>query len=338
MNSIKHLVVIALFTASSTAYAAFSQVISIGDSLSDTGNIFTATGGDTPPSSAGYNNGRFTNGLVWNELLAANFGVAAPTPSLLGGTNGAFGGARTTTTASGFIPSAVDQAIGATANYTAVDPNALYTVFIGGNDVNAASNAVQAAFTAELASSGDPVAATLAAQAEAAIQSVGLALDGAAAAQIAVDLVNAGAENVLLFNVPNVALAPIAGGDPLGVVDALTSAFNFGLGGAAGIASPNIAFIDAFAILSDIVTNPAAFGLTEVVAPCLDLNAGTLCSDPSSYLFFDDLHPTNTGHQIIADAAILAASTLPAAVPVPAAFPLFLSAIAALGWARRKTA
>ena len=338
MNLIRHLIVITLVAASSATYASFSQVISIGDSLSDTGNIFTATSGNTPPNSAGYNNGRFTNGLVWNELLAANFGVAAPTPSLLGGTNEAYGGARTTTTASGFIPSAVQQANLATTNFTTIDPNALYTVFIGGNDVNAASNAVQAAFDAEFASSGDPVAAGLAAQAEAAIQSVGLALDGAAAAQIAVDLVNAGAENVLLFNVPNVALAPIAGGDPTGVVDALTTAYNFGLEGVAGIASPNIAFVDAFDFLSDIVADPAAFGLTEVVDPCLDLDAGTLCSNPSEYLFFDDLHPTNTGHQLIADVAIQAASTLPAAIPVPAAFPLFLSAIAALGWARRKTA
>ncbi len=333
MKLIKSMVLVTLFAASQTAFAAFSQIISIGDSLSDTGNVFLATGGATPDNALGYNNGRFTNGLVWNEILAADLGLTAPAPSLGGGTNAAFGGARTTTDVpitGGTLPSAANQAIGITSNYTAIDPNAIYTVMIGGNDVNAASGAVQAAFDAELAATGgDVAAATAAAGAEAAIQGALLAGEGAAAAQIAIDLANAGAQHVLLFNVPNVALAPIAGGDPLGVANSLTTAFNSGLAGVAGIADPAISFIDSFAIVTDIVANPATYGLTNVTDACLDSGTGTACADPSTYLFWDDLHPTGVGHQIIADAA------LAAVVPVPAALPLFISAVAGLGFARR---
>ena len=66
-------------------------IVSFGDSLTDTGNLFAATG--QPP--APYYQGRSSNGPVWVEYLANQLGVAAPTPSLLGGTNYAWAGAAT---------------------------------------------------------------------------------------------------------------------------------------------------------------------------------------------------------------------------------------------------
>src|SRR5205085_12413450 len=90
---------------------AFAQVVVIGDSLSDTGNVRQRTnersGGvvDYPSHTFNYSNGRFTNddqtdpssstyAGVWHEQLASTFlGVSPATFSLGGGLNFAFGGA-----------------------------------------------------------------------------------------------------------------------------------------------------------------------------------------------------------------------------------------------------
>jgi phospholipase/lecithinase/hemolysin len=45
-----------------------------GDSLSDTGNFFSATGGLIPPAILGYKEGRFSNGSVAVEQLASGLG------------------------------------------------------------------------------------------------------------------------------------------------------------------------------------------------------------------------------------------------------------------------
>jgi phospholipase/lecithinase/hemolysin len=55
------------------ASAAFSNAYFFGDSLSDTGNVYTVFGPGYVP--APYYDGRFSNGPVWVEHLAA-----MPTP------------------------------------------------------------------------------------------------------------------------------------------------------------------------------------------------------------------------------------------------------------------
>ncbi len=66
-------------------------IVTFGDSLSDTGNTFLAAG--IPP--APYYQGHYSNGPIWLEYLAGRLGVAAPLPSLAGGTDNAWGGAQT---------------------------------------------------------------------------------------------------------------------------------------------------------------------------------------------------------------------------------------------------
>lgn len=53
------------------AAGPYSSLTVFGDSLSDTGNIFIATGGAQPPSNQPYFNGRFSDGPVWVDTLAA---------------------------------------------------------------------------------------------------------------------------------------------------------------------------------------------------------------------------------------------------------------------------
>jgi len=81
---------------------------------------------------------RFTNGFVWVEQLAQTMGIPL-SPSLLGGTNFAFGGAHTgplphvPPTGVPTLTDQVTQFLGATGGLA--DPDALYVVFGGGNDV-----------------------------------------------------------------------------------------------------------------------------------------------------------------------------------------------------------
>ena len=64
----------------------FTKLVVFGDSLSDTGNVFAVTHGAVPPSAA-YYAGRFSNGPVWPEYLAASLSLPLE--------NFAYGGAQT---------------------------------------------------------------------------------------------------------------------------------------------------------------------------------------------------------------------------------------------------
>jgi outer membrane lipase/esterase len=76
-----------------------STTLVIGASLSDNGNACTASPAACPPSPP-YAQGVSSNGTLWVTTVAARYG-AAVTPSLRGGTNFAYGGART-----GVVPGA----------------------------------------------------------------------------------------------------------------------------------------------------------------------------------------------------------------------------------------
>ena len=52
--------------------ASFTSFWVLGDSLSDPGNLYAATGGTTPVSPP-YYEGRFSNGPVWAEHVADRF-------------------------------------------------------------------------------------------------------------------------------------------------------------------------------------------------------------------------------------------------------------------------
>ena len=99
-------------------------------------------------------------------------------------------GARTTV--SDTVPSAQAQVAGYLASNT-VDPNALYTLLIGGNDINAFDGIT--------------------------VDSAYIAAAGQAAAGIAQSLIAAGAQSIMILNVPDVGAAPVA---PAGFESTLT--------------------------------------------------------------------------------------------------------------------
>ena len=84
---------LALSLTTPASAGPITGIVVFGDSLSDAGNVYAATGNKFPP--APYSAGRFSNGPVWVQQLGSKLGVPVPTPSMSGGSDYAFGGAAT---------------------------------------------------------------------------------------------------------------------------------------------------------------------------------------------------------------------------------------------------
>ncbi len=76
-----------------TSASRFSRVIAFGDSVTDSGNSFSLSAGVFPPSPP-YFDGRWSNGPLWLDMVSEQLGLGLSVPSLRGGTNYAYGGAR----------------------------------------------------------------------------------------------------------------------------------------------------------------------------------------------------------------------------------------------------
>lgn len=81
--------------------------------------------------------------------------------------------------------------------------------------------------------------------------------------------------------------------------------------------------------------DPSADRFTNVTAPCwtgdfTDRRSGTVCSDASQCLFWDKLHPTAAGHQLVATVALVAL------VPEPGSAAPLLAGLVGLALVRRR--
>jgi outer membrane lipase/esterase len=298
---------------STTAMASYSQVVFFGDSLSDTGNLYLYNG---TPATPPYYNGQFSNGPLWTQNLAAALGFSA-TPSLTGGNNYAWAGATVIDYGRPMpvLPTQLSGYLTGTGGFA--DPSALYVILGGANDINDAGL--------------DP--STAAANIVGAANAVDAMVDA---------LYAAGARNILVGNLPDIGLTPLAvsaGPAAAAGATALTQLFNSTLASlldATELASAGLDLdrLDLFGLLNDAVADPAAFGFSDVATPCYDgaLGAagGTVCANPGDHLFWDAFHPSAKAHRMMAATAL-------AAVPEPAAWALFMAAAMALLWSRRRT-
>ena len=121
-----------------SALAAPSNVYVFGDSFVDAGNLSLATGGAFPDPEQGYFNGRFTNGYDFTDYLQLRFAGAPTAPSLTGGNNYGWGGARAIGPAYGGLQvpgldSQLDAYIAASGGIG--DAHGLYVLNFGANDV-----------------------------------------------------------------------------------------------------------------------------------------------------------------------------------------------------------
>jgi len=301
----------------------YTSMYIFGDSLSDTGSLQILTNGALPnPADGPYFGGRYADGLLWVEGLAAKLGVANDARSFaVGGKNYAIAGARTGVDNS--PPGLLAQLGGLWNPAGAVDPNALYVLVGGGNDMRDGRTTFQ---TNSLA---DQAGRQAAAQAAANNLIMGLGF-----------LASHGAHNVLISNLPNL------GGSPEAFLTGLvapsidiSNRFNalmpfieaagegFGL---------DIDVLDMAGVGQKVVTDAttnggAVYGITNVTAPCTGFAfsaalGGTSCAVS---LFADVLHPSAAAHAIIAQAAF-------DLVPEPAGLLLVATAMGALVITRRR--
>jgi outer membrane lipase/esterase len=261
---------------------SFDNIVVFGDSLSDDGNLFALTGGLFPPSTLevapgvfvpGYFNGRFSNGPVWVESL----------PGYDSDLNFAQGGARTDIFNIVLIPGAIGVEAQIDSFGGAVDGDSLVVLWSGANDLN---------------SGRDPFE-TAANQIENIQTLIGL-----------------GARTILVPNLPDLGATPLVRGTPAAPLATLgTQAFNAALGGGiesvVATADVNIIQMEVFTAFNLVLANPAAFGFVNVTDPCITTPSCVTAprEAQNSFLFWDDIHPTAGGHQLLALYAGLLLST-----------------------------
>jgi phospholipase/lecithinase/hemolysin len=252
-----------VMSASAQDPPPIDHIVVFGDSLSDTGNA-----------------GRFSNGPVWVEQLAARLEVALR-PTQAGGLNFAVGGAR-------LDPLSGPHSLRAQADLflrmRQPSGRTLHIVYGGGNDLLSAVGHLKAPRMVETAV--------------------------ASLRSIVADLVGHGASDLLVPNLPDVGMTPkIRARGTAAVAHAgwLTQQFN----GAADRALSELAGsfgtmrlyrLDVRAMAARAWTNPAAFGFVDIMNPCSRLPG---CE---GYLFWDGVHPTTQAHGRLADAALEAMS------------------------------
>ncbi len=252
----------------------YDNLYVFGDSYCDVGNIFAATGGAEP--AAPYYDGRFSNGPIWLDHVAGFLGVPF-TASLLGGTDYAFGGAWVTapqTIPGGTIPSVPQQVeLYLSQHGGKADPNALYIIEGGGNDILGTTGGTPDSLGYQIASG---------------IADSELVLRRAGARHFVIpDLFNVG---LLPAAASNAAFAAAASKATNQWVDTLLDSEQH-------LEGIHILRMDVFDLMNAVETDPTHFGFTDVTDPCLTTS---VCADPDHTFFWDTHHPTEFGHAFFA--------------------------------------
>jgi len=265
--------VMAVFAPSILSVQKINQLYIFGDSLSDTGNIYRATGG-VYPSSPPYFQGRYSNGLVWVEYLASGLKLTSEQR-----TNFAFGGATTGSSGMNGIPGLLAQVDNFTKAHPDINPNALYVLWAGANDyLYGTSNSTMP------------------------IENLSKAI------QL---LSTRGAKKILVANIPDLGKLPstryTANSNSL---SQSAIAHNQSLAKSFEVLNDKLGHdtqiieLDVNSLYREAITEPAKFGFTNVTNACL--NNVAVCDNPDKFLFWDGIHPTTAGHRILAEAALKA--------------------------------
>jgi len=258
-----------LFT---NAYASsFTGIVVLGDSLSDNGNLYAAI--HYPPSP--YYGGRFSNGPVAVEYLSQRLGLSLADYAWGGATTGV-GNVNDGGTVDALGPAGlpgIKTVFQSVFPATPIDPDALYIVWGGPNDFWFVTTPAEAAVA------------------------IGKAVTNLVT--MAGALRALGAKNVLVANMPDLGKTPaaLAGGAQASFFfTQISLGFNQAL---KENLPPGVHYFDTYSVLTNIIRNPNRYGFTNITDPLINAPPG---ADPAQYLFFDNVHPTTAGHQILADA------------------------------------
>jgi outer membrane lipase/esterase len=294
-------VALALGCAGAAQAQQFTSFVVFGDSLSDSGNIARAQG--LPAGNS------FTTNPdpVAAEIIAAAFGLPGG-PSLLGGPNFAWGGACVRAAPAPClnpvpnIPTQVTQYLSLTGGRA--DPNALYSIWGGANDIFAAL--------------GNPATAqaNTVAAATSYVQQIGR-------------LQAAGARYVVVYNLPNLGATPQFGASPstAASVSQITVVYNSALSSGLATLGDGLISINTFGLITEITANPGLYGFTNITGQACGVGSSSVACGPAgsglpftyasgtnnTFLFADGIHPTGAAHAILANVVL---STIAAPIQV----------------------
>lgn len=268
-----------------------NEVYVIGDSLSDTGNLFALTGYFPPPPYAQ----RFSNGPVWAEYFADEFEVRLDSRAYGGALTGevTYGGSQYTnydSIAYGSYPFFLSPTLPGVQQEVAelledhpkgLNRDALYVIWAGANDFFFALDYDYNNFGPIMSS---------------AVMNI---------AEAVCSLNAAGAKHFAVINLPDLGLTPL--GTSLGeqnatmlsyLMDQFNQALAQSLLALRGQCANTLVILDSYQYLQDMVSNPQKYGFVDVTTPCIALGQGADCSQ---HVFWDTVHPTTAAHEVLAD-------------------------------------
>jgi thermolabile hemolysin len=133
-------------------------------------------------------------------------------------------------------------------------------------------------------------------------------------------LIDGGAKNILVMNLPDVSRAPIFQlKDGASRAAAQVDAVNLGLAAMVQsirdehAGSVNIQLFDTNALFNSLFDEPRAYGFANSTESCLEIDRTGLsnfmeshrpraaCKHPDAFVFWDIVHPTTRTHRIVAD-------------------------------------
>jgi phospholipase/lecithinase/hemolysin len=237
----------------------------------------------------------FTDGDPWTTQVGA-------APARVGGLNFAFGGARAITNGDASPDFAAQRSLfGMAAPTLGADP--LGVVWLGGNDL------------LNLAPTIDPLAAI-----------TGVALQIEAGIQELIDTTPL--DRFLLVGLPDLGEIPrTIGTAAAGAASLASTVFNGALQQVAARdanRTADVTYVDIEGLFDEITSDPMSFGFTNVTGNC---GQGTP-AECAGFLFWDDIHPTEAAHALVADTILAAAQ--PAPIPLPGGVWLMLGGLGGL--------
>jgi phospholipase/lecithinase/hemolysin len=288
------LAVASLLPVAATAGSDYERLVIFGDSLSDPGNAYVLTGmalkppytaliPDYPYARGGHH---LSDGATWVERLAKKMklrksaGPALRVPGKF--SNYAVDRTRACSDSPSLSHIDLTTQVGMFLDdFGAATEGALYVVFAGSNDVR------DALVNPE----------------------IGASILGCALQSLSDNiqtLIGAGARTFLIANVPDLGLVPavaLQGSDVQQAATEVAAFFNMQLDDILtqieDASNGQVTFyrLDTFTLLEQVSTVHPELNVTD---PCIDVFAGTVCKKSKKYLFWDGIHPTKTGHELIA--------------------------------------
>jgi phospholipase/lecithinase/hemolysin len=303
------------------------KIVVFGDSLSDNGNISKIFKGQIPRNPP-YYSGRFSNGVMWIEKVAAHFGLNTNSSDQF--YDHAFAGAwgsdeNDTDPLSYFtLSSEIDDYLTFESKHDSSEANHLFVIWIGNNDYLAGDVRL------DIKTATD--------------KTVNAIVSGIQT------LMQDGAKNFLVLNLTDLGQTPSsadAGSDTVKRRRELSYAHNAKLAERLNTlrqqTHANIIELDLMPYFNDLVKNPVVHQLENVDTPCYDGDYGDVdepnttakiynkkydlrynsllkhtaspsrshtakswktCSNPDKYIYWDHLHPTGYVHDMLGDYAL----------------------------------